>query len=203
MKSRKTIATITDAWSTSVPPPKRRAGSSLKENDGRSFAIVRFAGIAAPRNRDREREEVHRSLRQSHDGVSTVWRTIGVSGASTSGGNNGNSSDSDNDDGDAATTTTQPLWKHYCRHSTLHGFRYLVTAQLRVWQRLLWLILIGMAGAGILYVSLLVQRRYTANGLATIVESTVYPIAEIPYPAVMVCNYNRVNWKRVPAAIDA
>lgn len=32
------------------------------------------------------------------------------------------------------------------------------------------------------------------------VESTTYPVSEIPYPAVVVCNFNRVNWAKVQQA---
>lgn len=33
-------------------------------------------------------------------------------------------------------------------------------------------------------------------------ETTFFPIFEIPYPAVTICNYNRINGERVDAAIE-
>lgn len=61
--------------------------------------------------------------------------------------------------------------------------------------------MITLAAIGIVYVSYKVQARFLDNRLSTVVESTVYPIYEVPYPAVTICNFNRVNWHRVPAAI--
>lgn len=193
-KSRKSKAIIANAWAT-VSPAKTAIRSSLTNaRSQHAIAIVRLTGIDKSLDKNYEQDVPFPSSKcptKKRRRVAALWDAIGVTASRSSSHNN--------DDDDAET----PLWKHYCGHSTLHGFQYLVTPTLRLWQRLVWLTLIGMASAGILYVSLLVQRRYTANGLATIVESTVYPIAEIPYPAVMVCNYNRVNWQRVPAAIDA
>lgn len=68
--------------------------------------------------------------------------------------------------------------------------------------RITCLILIGLAALGIVYVSYLLHMRFAKRGLATVVESTAYPIYNIPYPAVMVCNNNRINWQRVPMAIE-
>lgn len=38
--------------------------------------------------------------------------------------------------------------------------------------------------------------------MATVVESTFFPIYEIPYPAVTICNFNRVNAERIDEAIE-
>lgn len=59
-----------------------------------------------------------------------------------------------------------------------------------------------LAGIGVLYVSLLLQKRFTFSPLATVVESTIYPIYEISYPAVTICNYNRLNWKHINLVTD-
>ncbi|XP_063706306.1 pickpocket protein 19-like [Culicoides brevitarsis] len=53
---------------------------------------------------------------------------------------------------------------------------------------------------GVIYVSLLLSERFNSTPLATVVESTIYPVSDISYPAVTICNYNRVNWNRVEAA---
>lgn len=68
--------------------------------------------------------------------------------------------------------------------------------------RLVWLVLITLAFTGTLYVSYLLQVRYSTNKLATVVETTNYPISLIPYPAVTICNNNRINWIRVPSVLD-
>lgn len=68
--------------------------------------------------------------------------------------------------------------------------------------RITWCVLVVLALLGVLYVSHLLQVKFASSLIATVVETTFFPVFEIPYPAVTVCNYNRINWERVPAAID-
>uniref|UniRef100_A0A336LTZ8 CSON001499 protein n=1 Tax=Culicoides sonorensis TaxID=179676 RepID=A0A336LTZ8_CULSO len=63
--------------------------------------------------------------------------------------------------------------------------------------RIIWIILVATAMIGVGYVSFLLSERFKSTPLATVVESTIYPVADIAYPAVTICNYNRVNWKRI------
>lgn len=44
------------------------------------------------------------------------------------------------------------------------------------------------------------KKKLTIFQLKKVVESTIYPVANIAYPAVTICNYNRVNWNRVDEA---
>ncbi|XP_037034912.1 pickpocket protein 19-like [Bradysia coprophila] len=100
------------------------------------------------------------------------------------------------------TIQIRSIWTRYCLNSSVHGLRYLVEPTVKANERFVWFVLISLAFCGTLYVSLLLQVRYSTNKLATVVESTMYPVASIPYPAVTICNNNRVNWDRVPSALD-
>lgn len=62
--------------------------------------------------------------------------------------------------------------------------------------------MVVLALLGVLYVSYLLQVKFSTSLIATVVETTFFPVFEIPYPAITVCNYNRINWERVPGAID-
>lgn len=53
--------------------------------------------------------------------------------------------------------------------------------------RFVWLVLVIFAFFGTLYVSYLLQIRYSTNMLATVVETTMFPVSLIPYPAVTIC----------------
>lgn len=46
----------------------------------------------------------------------------------------------------------------------------------------------------------MLQKRFSSTPLATVVESIIFPVYEIPYPAITICNYNRINWKKVDVA---
>lgn len=50
--------------------------------------------------------------------------------------------------------------------------------------------------------SYLIQARFRHSPLATVVESTIYPVYEIPFPAITVCNYNRLDWSRVDDVVE-
>lgn len=59
------------------------------------------------------------------------------------------------------------------------------------------MILISIAAIGVFYITSLVENRFQNGQLATVVDSTIYPVYQIPYPAVTICNYNRIDWNRV------
>lgn len=60
--------------------------------------------------------------------------------------------------------------------------------------------MVGFAIFGIAYVSMLLSRKFSDSPLSTVVESTIYPVAEIPFPAITICNTNRFNQQRVDKA---
>lgn len=65
----------------------------------------------------------------------------------------------------------------------------------------IWALIISIAAMGVVHVSYLIQSRFRHSPLATVVESTIYPVYEIPFPAITVCNYNRLDWNRVDDVI--
>lgn len=66
----------------------------------------------------------------------------------------------------------------------------------------IWAILISIGFAGVVYVAYLIQQRFRHSPLVTVVESTIYPVYEIAYPAITICNYNRLDWHRVDDVIE-
>lgn len=60
-----------------------------------------------------------------------------------------------------------------------------------------------LAAIGTVHVSLMSQQRFQNNTLATVVESTIFPIYDIPFPAVTICNINRINYLRVPNVVNS
>lgn len=68
--------------------------------------------------------------------------------------------------------------------------------------RFVWMILVLCGAISIIYFSIILHSRFTSNLMATVVESTNYPTYEISFPAITVCNFNRVNSMRVVPAIE-
>lgn len=60
--------------------------------------------------------------------------------------------------------------------------------------------LVFAAIMGIGYVSVLLAERFSTTPMSTVVESVTYPVAEIPFPAVTICNYNRMSLEKAKEA---
>ncbi|XP_059609960.1 pickpocket protein 19-like [Phlebotomus argentipes] len=71
-----------------------------------------------------------------------------------------------------------------------------------VYSGIVWLLVVTLAVFGTVFVSLLLSRRFSSSPLATVIESTIYPVSEIPYPAVTICTGNRINWSHVEHVAD-
>lgn len=66
--------------------------------------------------------------------------------------------------------------------------------------RAFWSILVLGAVICIVSISLQLSDKFTNSPLSTVVESTIYPVSEIAYPAVTICNKNRFNKERCQEA---
>lgn len=63
--------------------------------------------------------------------------------------------------------------------------------------RIIWFLLVMSAIAGIIYISLELSLKFQSSPLATVVESTIFPVSEIAYPAVTICTENRYLLKKI------
>jgi amiloride-sensitive sodium channel len=59
--------------------------------------------------------------------------------------------------------------------------------------RLLWVVIQLLAAWGVIYIILDVWREYINSPTVTTVASTNHPIWEVPFPAVAVCNINKLS----------
>jgi acid-sensing ion channel, other len=57
-----------------------------------------------------------------------------------------------------------------------------------------------LAILSIIYISLELSEKFSNSPLSTVVESTIFPVAEIAYPAVTICNKNRFHKARCEEA---
>lgn len=68
--------------------------------------------------------------------------------------------------------------------------------------RIIWLIVMSLAFWGIIFVSLMIQKRFDESLLSTVVETTNYHISEVSFPAVTLCNHHRVNFDKFESAVE-
>lgn len=52
----------------------------------------------------------------------------------------------------------------------------------------------------IIYISLQLSQKFSNSPLSTVVESTIFPVTNIPFPAVSICNNNRFHRERCEEA---
>lgn len=69
-----------------------------------------------------------------------------------------------------------------------------------VFSRVIWGLLVVTAIASVVWISLELSDLYNESPLSTVVESTIFPVAGIAYPAITLCNQNRFNRERCEKA---
>lgn len=62
------------------------------------------------------------------------------------------------------------------------------------------MILVILALLGVIGISLQLSDKFNSSPLSTVVESTIFPVAEIPYPSIAICPNNRLNAERCKEA---
>lgn len=54
----------------------------------------------------------------------------------------------------------------------------------------------------VFHISLELSEKFNTSPLSTVVESTIFPVAEIAYPAITICNQNRFHKERCEEAVE-
>ncbi|KAL4706225.1 hypothetical protein ACJJTC_013768 [Scirpophaga incertulas] len=79
----------------------------------------------------------------------------------------------------------------FCKESTLHGFYYFHKST--KWTvRLVWAIIIMASVILCTFLSDMIWTKYVVDPTFTVVETTHYPMADIAFPTVAVCDSNLV-----------
>ncbi|XP_053692037.1 sodium channel protein Nach-like [Sabethes cyaneus] len=85
--------------------------------------------------------------------------------------------------------------KQLFRETALHGYNHIMRKDYTTSERALWVVAVSSA-----FVISVVLLRYSWRSDAgvhtvTVMETTNYPISNIPFPAVTVCNLNKISFK--------
>ncbi|XP_043287468.1 pickpocket protein 28-like [Venturia canescens] len=82
--------------------------------------------------------------------------------------------------------------QNYCETTTLHGFHYITSNEVTCTAKITWLTVCCMSSSLCIYLMLSVWNKYTMTPAIISVESTTYPLWGFPFPAVSICNFNKV-----------
>lgn len=79
----------------------------------------------------------------------------------------------------------------YCRHTSLHGFRYVTEEKRAISERIFWICwcIFGISSAG--YMMSKIWQRWQTNPVLTSIATTNLPVSAINFPAVTICTVNK------------
>uniref|UniRef100_A0A182MCM8 Uncharacterized protein n=1 Tax=Anopheles culicifacies TaxID=139723 RepID=A0A182MCM8_9DIPT len=76
---------------------------------------------------------------------------------------------------------------------TAHCYRQLAQKDRTIWERLFWLLMLILEAATLVAIIISAWGKFTANPLITTLHDTIYPIELVPFPAISLCNNNRIS----------
>lgn len=85
--------------------------------------------------------------------------------------------------------------KYFCSVTALHGCGHIVREDTPLWERIVWVFVVAIsliASVVLLRISWVWNSEYP---VVTVIESTHYATWNIPFPAVTVCNLNKISMR--------
>ncbi|XP_032293595.1 pickpocket protein 19 [Drosophila virilis] len=96
----------------------------------------------------------------------------------------------------------ETAWMHllsrYTSGSHIHGFYQLFWPTMRRRMRLLWTLALLCALIVLIFITYLLAERHQRKLFQTVIADSRWPIRNIAFPVIFVCNKNRLNWSRLP-----
>lgn len=86
-------------------------------------------------------------------------------------------------------------FRQFCSSTALHGYNYIVRDDTAQWERIAWTIIVI---AALITAIILLWISWIWNAdipTTTVIESTHYATWNIPFPAITICNFNRISKK--------
>ncbi|XP_044264370.1 sodium channel protein Nach-like [Tribolium madens] len=95
------------------------------------------------------------------------------------------------------TSIVSETFKDFAENTSIHGLRYAVRRDIVIYEKIFWVfvVLTGLGGAG--YMTVLFWNRYTSNPTRTSILTDFAPNTAVPFPAVTICNINRIMADRL------
>ncbi|XP_046649312.1 pickpocket protein 28-like [Daphnia pulicaria] len=96
----------------------------------------------------------------------------------------------------------QRLLQHFCENTSIHGLKHIFEDGSLFFERVIWslVFLSGICFSG--YFCLQMWQKWEQSPLLTSVETHLYPLKNIPFPAVTICNVNKVSGRKLNDAIS-
>ncbi|KAK2576091.1 hypothetical protein KPH14_007426 [Odynerus spinipes] len=85
----------------------------------------------------------------------------------------------------------------YCTDTTLHGLKYVMDTELSYFERLFWLGIVALSSILAIGTIYMIAEEFQTYPTYTSIESTNYRTSGIPFPSVVICPTEHVDWNRV------
>ncbi|XP_055551572.1 pickpocket protein 28 [Wyeomyia smithii] len=108
----------------------------------------------------------------------------------------------------SSDTVNSAIWGHGGRESqysfkrelfqllnncVTHCYRQVVQENRSFWERLMWFLILVLATTALIVVLITAWNSFTASPLVTTLHDTLYPIRNVPFPGISLCNNNRIS----------
>ncbi|CAH0550265.1 unnamed protein product [Brassicogethes aeneus] len=93
-------------------------------------------------------------------------------------------------------------FRDFAENTSIHGLKYTVRSDTNPYEKMFWLLIVLSGVCGAIYMTILFWERYTSNPTRTTILTTFAPTVIIPFPAVTVCNINRIMVDKVDSFVD-
>ncbi|KAL2750771.1 pickpocket protein 19-like isoform X1 [Vespula maculifrons] len=83
----------------------------------------------------------------------------------------------------------------YCSHTTVHGLKYVSNKELSFLERLFWLFIVVLSSIFAIGTIYMIAEEFQTYPTSSSIESTNYKISGIPFPSVVICPNQHIDWK--------
>ncbi|BFF93891.1 sodium channel protein Nach [Drosophila madeirensis] len=83
--------------------------------------------------------------------------------------------------------------RNYCQTTSLHGFSYITRQDISRNERLFWLIVVILSISTSIVLVVVSWQWARQTPTVTVIESSHFPTWNIPFPAVTICNFNKIS----------
>ncbi|CAH1102335.1 unnamed protein product [Psylliodes chrysocephalus] len=88
-------------------------------------------------------------------------------------------------------------YKDFAENTSIHGLKYTVMKEIGTWEKSFWTIVVLSGFVTSVYLTFLFWERYVSNPTRTTIMSYYAPTSMIQFPAVTICNINRIMDSKV------
>ncbi|XP_068141009.1 sodium channel protein Nach [Drosophila tropicalis] len=83
--------------------------------------------------------------------------------------------------------------RNYCQTTSLHGFNYITRQDISRYERWFWILVVFLAIITSIVLVIVSWYSNRETPTVTVIESSHFPTWNIPFPAVTICNFNKIS----------